>query len=855
MKRALVAFLFLLASSVANAQTVLVRSGEHADFSRIVVAAGTPGDWVFGRVENGYELRLRTPGVEFDSSRVFDLIPRTRIVNVSTPGPGRLRLELGCRCSGDAFAMADGRIVIDISDSPPRPGSPFETMLADPAPEPAPEQSPEPAPAAPAESDPAPPPQNDTASIDAPAQPPSNLPRDVRETSLFDLPEQATLKTADADPAPVSATPDLTLALLADARAAARIAVPDVSPTLPDAPPIDPPVRENTPTADPWTPDRQAELFLGGYTTRFQRVAETRNALLRQLSRAAAQGVIKVAGPTLEAAAQSNGPAPPQPEPAMPDEPSPPVESGDPVERHLNITTVVDRDKPVQEGLQGLTDEGRACLSPELTDVAAWGPDDPTVSPLDSLRATLVLEFDKPNPTAIATLAKRYIYLGFGAEAKALIKAFDVDLENRDILMQLAEIMDAGQVAGPGPLPDQVSCRTEAAMWGVLAVPNIRAGVDIDRKAVLRAFSALPPHLRELLGPTLADHFLGARDIETATTIRNLIDRALGERDAGFKILEASIDSQEGDTQAAIDKLQTVAMEGGPREAEAVASLLEAKLKTGAPISESTALLAESLAVEYRGTALGRRLTRAAILGFAKSGRIAATFERINIALERGDLDQAEADELRLATHLHNAKESSDVDFLTNFFANRIGADALTGDGRATRRAIAERLLSLGLPETALSLYGSTRTGLEEPDQLLLARANLAVGRTAEAQKALQGLEGPEAEMLAAKALEKQRDFEGAAKIYSKLDLAPDAASAAWRAGDFARAAESGPSGFQTAAALALDAGGASADPAPSAAPGDPAKAAAQGMIARGRALLDKSATTRQIIQDLLVSN
>ncbi len=844
MRGAFLAFWFLLVSGVAHAQTVVVRSGEHADFSRLVVAV-TPGDWVFGRVESGYELRLKVPGVEFDSSRIFDLIPRTRIADVSTPGPGRLRLKLGCNCSGDAFAMADGRIVIDISDTPPRPASPFEAMLPDPAPENAPPVS--------AESDPAAtPPQDKTASIDAPVEPPPVFPQDWRAPPLFDVPEQVSLETGVTDPAPVSAAPDLTFALLSGVRASAA---PDPSKPLPEAPPVDPPTLETATTTEVWTPDRQAELFLGSYTTRSQRVAETRNALLRQLSRAAAQGVVKVAGPTLEAAAAADEPSPPQPDPPMPETAAPAPETGDPVERHLNITTVVDRDKPVQEGQQGLTDEGQACLSPELTDVAAWGPEDPTVSPLDALRTALVMEFDKPNPTAIATLAMRYIYLGFGAEAKALIKAFDVDLENRDILLQLAEIMDAGQVSSPGPLPDQVSCRTEAAMWGVLAVPQIRAGVDIDRKAILRSFSALPPHLRELLGPTLADHFLGAQDIETATAIRNLIDRALGERDAGFKILEASIDSHEGNTQAAIDKLQAVAMEGGPREADAVASLLEAKLQTGAPISESTALLAESLAVEYRGSALGNRLTRAAILGFAKSGRIAATFERIDIALERGDLDQAEADELRLATHLHNAKESSDVDFLTNFFANQIGPEALAGNGRDTRRAIVERLLSLDLPETALSLYGPRRDELEEPDRLLVARADLATGRAAEAQVALQGLEGPEAEMLTAKALEMQRDFEGAARIFSKLDLAPDAASAAWRAGDFAQTAASGPSGFQTAAALALDAGGTSADPASAAMPEDPAKAAAKGMIARGRALLDKSATTRQIIQDLLVSN
>ncbi len=848
MKSIIAVLSLLLFSGVATAQTVVVRSGEHADFSRIVVPVGGLGDWVFGRVEAGYELRLKTPGVALDSSRVFDRIPRTRIADVSTPGPGRLRLKLGCKCSGDAFAMADGRIVIDISDTPPRPTSPFETLLPDPVPENAPPALTEGEPAA---TDP----QEETVSAGALLEPPPVFPRDRRAPSLFDMPEQASLETGIADPASIPAAPDLSLALLAGGHAALQPLSPEPSQPLPAAPPEDPPTPEFETTAAAWTPERQAELFLGGFNTRSQRVAETRNALLRQLSRAAAQGVVKIAGPTLEAAAAADETPPPQPDPPMPETPAPTTETGDPVERHLNITTVVDRDRPEQEGQQGLTDEGQVCLSPDLTDVAAWGPEDPTVSPLDALRTTLVMEFDKPNPVAIATLAKRYIYLGFGTEAKALIKAFDVNLENRDILLQLAEIMDTGQVSSPGPLPDQVSCRTEAAMWGVIAVPEIRAGLDIDHKAVLRAFSSLPPHLREFLGPTLADRFLAVRDIETATAIRNLIDRALGERNAGFKILEASIDNHEGDTQAAIDKLESVAMEGGPREAEAVASLLEAKLETDMPISESTALLAESLAVEYRGSSLGKRLTRAAILGFAKSGRIAATFERINIALERGDLNRAEADELRLETHLHNARESSDVDFLLNFFANQMDADAFAGNGGTTRRAVADRLLSLGLPEIALSLYGPSQDGLEKQDRLLLARVHLATRRAVEAQKVLNGLEGPEVEMLLARALEVQRDFEGAAKMYSKLDLGPDAASAAWRAGDYARAATSGQGRFQTAAALALDSAGPGGPPSTSAEPPDSGGTVAAGMIARGRALVSQSANTRQIIQDLLVSN
>ena len=130
MRQLLIALLLSLVwLGPAVAAPARVQTGEHADFTRVVVIIPADANWQLGRSDTGYLLRL--PGVDgFATDDFFDLIPKDRITAVSQdPATGELRLDLNCVCNADAFLDRPTVLVIDIRDGPAAPGSSFETML------------------------------------------------------------------------------------------------------------------------------------------------------------------------------------------------------------------------------------------------------------------------------------------------------------------------------------------------------------------------------------------------------------------------------------------------------------------------------------------------------------------------------------------------------------------------------------------------------------------------------------------------------------------------------------------------------------------------------------------------------
>lgn len=145
------ALLLVLLALPVQAETAKVRSGEHAGFSRLVVTLDRPGAWTFGRVADGYELRIDRPDIHFDLAEVFSRIPKTRIGAVSAvAAQSALSVTASCACHAEPFEFRPGIIVIDLKDGPPPGGSRFEIALDPPAapvaplPRPAPSVAPAP---------------------------------------------------------------------------------------------------------------------------------------------------------------------------------------------------------------------------------------------------------------------------------------------------------------------------------------------------------------------------------------------------------------------------------------------------------------------------------------------------------------------------------------------------------------------------------------------------------------------------------------------------------------------------------------------------------------------------------------
>ncbi|NDV02533.1 hypothetical protein [Pseudoroseicyclus tamaricis] len=127
--RLLLALALALCAGPLAAQSVTMRSGEHPTFTRLVLAVPPGRDWRLGRSDEGYLLDLGR-GVSFDSSGVFERIPRDRLAALEDRGNGVLELELACEtCHATLFRWREDRLVLDIRDGPAPAGSPAERPL------------------------------------------------------------------------------------------------------------------------------------------------------------------------------------------------------------------------------------------------------------------------------------------------------------------------------------------------------------------------------------------------------------------------------------------------------------------------------------------------------------------------------------------------------------------------------------------------------------------------------------------------------------------------------------------------------------------------------------------------------
>lgn len=123
-----VAALLVWLSAPAIAETARVYSGEHADFTRLVIELPNGGEWTVGKTAIGYAFASRTgePPI-FDLSEVWDRIPRTRLQSVVTDTEsGSLQLTLACKCHVFPFEYRPGVIVLDVKPGPAPAQSVFE---------------------------------------------------------------------------------------------------------------------------------------------------------------------------------------------------------------------------------------------------------------------------------------------------------------------------------------------------------------------------------------------------------------------------------------------------------------------------------------------------------------------------------------------------------------------------------------------------------------------------------------------------------------------------------------------------------------------------------------------------------
>jgi hypothetical protein len=548
----------------ALAEVIVVRTGEHDSFSRVVLPLAEPAEgWQFGRLDDGYQLRLGRGAVRFDLSGVFDKIPKTRLAAISADdATGRLTLRLACTCHAEIFAFRSTRLVIDIRPGAAPANSPFERPLPSGI-------SPRSRPAAPPRPPalgydwrqvppprlPAPPPPN----IDMPAPPNPEIAR-ARTALLEQLSRAGTQGLIEIDPRQIAQMKD-------PAEGADQHAEPNTAPA---------PQPHATPPSD--APSDQAQT-----------------------------------------AHHDTGHAPAQAAPTK-------ATGEDDKHDRLRIRTVLDRDAQTPAG-PGLSARGGTCPPDDAFAIESWADDTPPAEQFATRRRALVGEFDRPGTSTAADLARTYLHFGFGAEARTVLTAFPGSGgAKREILLALAAIIDDERPALTNPLSGLAACTGKAALWSMLAEPPPAPGDPVDTSAVRRNFSGLPLHLRRMLGPRLSSAFLTLGDTETARALRNAITRAAGAPGPAIKMIDARIDIAEGHPERAEATVEPVIAADGPLSAEAMVLLIETRTNRGEPVDPRRIEALAALAHEHRGTAMGARLTRAQALALATINRFPEAF-------------------------------------------------------------------------------------------------------------------------------------------------------------------------------------------------------------------------------------
>ncbi|WP_417246679.1 hypothetical protein [Celeribacter sp.] len=702
-----------LMPQVLFAEVITVRSGEHAGFSRLVMQFSEKTDWAFGRSEHGYEFHVPGEDIYFDTSAVFQKIPRQRIANVKS-GNGYLRLTIPDNVHADVFELREGRVVVDIKDGAPETSSEFEQPLTK------------------------------YVNRDETVSPPS-LGVEGKDAVSVPVANDFVISGEGGD----------------GFVSVAEEWMPDEESN--EEPDIGFPLK-----SDSMAHDASSATLLNAedaFSEHLDDVNDLERKLLEQIGRAVTQGLLE---PEVSQADRAvNGTIEPQ-------EMAVSTDSGNhdsikseeqPVDlSHMHIQSSIDRERAGAAEQQIIEGSQSICLDDRQVQISQWGRAMEDGQSLSHLRAKILGEFDRPDPKGIRDLARYYLYMTFGAEAKSVLRDFGVKVEGHDILWAMADIMDQGFTEVSSPLSHQFHCDTSVAFWSVLSEKVLDQDEDYNVNSILSTFSALPFHLRQHLGPILSDRFLIIGDTESVQYIQNAMLRVNKRQSDASVLLNAKLALAEGDLKSGEDKLKDIIAENGTHAPEALVKLIQLKAKDGEEIDESIAETVEAFAVEFRGDPFEGKLQEAVTLAQIYSGKPEVVVEKIFALKQEEGSDNQDLANLTSRALEALAQVPDDTLFLKTIWQHKDGISQADFSNSA-RLAVSRRLLDLGFFKQALEFMLEADGLMGDGAKILLAEAFYGIGDMGNALKYALGVNHESAREIAAKSYFYLNDIEKATEV------------------------------------------------------------------------------------------
>ncbi len=395
---------------------------------------------------------------------------------------------------------------------------------------------------------------------------------------------------------------------------------------------------------------------------------------------------------------------------------------------NLSVINGIDRDIATSPNVPP-TATGAICLSDRDVDVANWG-DAKDHRQLGKLRTQAIAENGDVTSKGALKLARFYLAMGFGSEAKDLARLVESPRDS-DIVMALADIIDTGTSDSPA-LKGQVFCEGAVALWAALAQPLSNDEVPKSTNAILSAFSNLPFHLRVHLGPHLPERFRKAGLNEQARKVLNATLRS-GPKSVESKLAKAKLELSGPKPVQARNELVDISNGTDVSAAKALLELLEDAQRDQRPPDVAWVEDVPSLVRATEGTEIASALNLAGLMGLIRLSR----FDDVRLALKEDapGLTDLTRSSLAASALSEAAEVASDAEFIRSVIGFPKYIDDISLE-RNERFQIAERLASLGLFQRAASFLPRLPASVSERRTTSAVLSNL--GQTASAIEVIE---------------------------------------------------------------------------------------------------------------------
>ncbi len=739
-----------------------IRTGEHPDFTRVVLNVSPATEWSLETSTGEARLFFPARELDFGTDGVFERIPRTRVTQIRSETGRRgttVTVGVNCDCRISASFVGGRFLALDVSDKDaPRP---LEAIGADVSAAGPPESAPEQAPGA-GSADAA----ATAAALAAAASgaEPSGSPADAAGASADDLAAAAAAARALLETEAVRSAETVLLEQLARAadQGLVRIVPDALIPSGTD--PASGPARSVDAAPEPAQP---APVAAPPPPTE----PEAPDAAARAAAEPAEDTVLPPADRPL----------------ARPGNEAPTTLAELALIEQIEAITVFDRDSASLRGRAAKKPLPETCVPDDRLDVGHWTNGLPLHAQTPQLMSRVLGEFDRPDPRAVRDLARLYIRFGFGKEAERAISGFGIDFEDAGLLADLARIVEGRPVAPDGPLAEAAACPGQHGLWLALGGSAPAFHDPAHFETVQAAFAEMPADLRGLLAPTLVGRLVEAGRPGEARLIQVTATRPGGPRSVEMLLAEARLLAAEGHVAEAAVELTRLAESPAHNALDALAQLARLAIDNGLALPDRLIGDLRTAVHQQRGNAREAELRGLLIEALAGRRDLTAAVEEVRIAQDA--LPDAAA---RFAALGQQVLASAEPDWVgaaayADTVLNASDLIAPTAEADAARAAIADRLIEVGLPNAALALLAPPLARADAQSRILAARARLSLDEPEAALAELEGIEGFDALTLRAAALARAGDPEAAMALLEDAGAAVAADAYAWPSGAWGR--------------------------------------------------------------------